>query len=507
MVMVLPMLLVCMVVTVVITVHVICALDEHKRKRFSGASLPLPPGPVALPIVGNAFSFIGPFGHNPHRILTSLAKTYGSIVSFRPGMAGNFVVVSSPEAAREALINNDAALAARFVPDNTRALGHCSESMFFLPTYSHLWKQHRITLGTSLSSARGLDTTRPIRDRHACRLSEHLRFCSGMPIKIGEAVQGTVLDVMSNILFTKDVTHLRVKGGQLFKDLLVEVLEDWTKPNVSDAFPFFASLDLLGSRRRISRGLAKLYKFFDEEFVERRLGSSENHHDLLDFILSQHAKSKLTRSEITKFFTDIFLAASNTSRIIVEWAMALLLKHPEKMKKLRAELAASLGTKEFVQESDLDKLPYIHAVVKEILRLQPSAPLLPRMVSTDGMSLGGFSVPIGTNILINLWAIGTDPTVWPQAGEFVPERFLGSPSLDFRGSEDFTYRPFGAGRRMCPGLDFAAQLIPLLLASMLHKIDWSLPDGIVPEDVDLRDRYSMVLELAKPLIAVPVSTV
>jgi cytochrome P450 len=185
--------------------------------------------------------------------------------------------------------------------------------------------------------------------------------------------------------------------------------------------------------------------------------------------------------------------------------MALLLKHPEKMKKLRAELATSLGTKEFVQESDLNKLPYTHAVVKETLRLQPSAPLLPRTVSTDGMSLSGFSVPIGTNILINLWAIGRDPTVWPRPGEFVPERFIGRQDLDFRGS-DFAYRPFGAGRRMCPGLDFAAQLVPLLLASMLHKIDWILPDGIAAEHVDLSDRYSMVLELAKPLIAVPVST-
>lgn len=89
------------------------------------------------------------------------------------------------------------------------------------------------------------------------------------------------------------------------------------------------------------------------------------------------------------------------------------------MSKVRAELAASLGSKEFVHESDLNKLPYVHAVVKETLRLQPPAPLLPRKVSTDGMSLGGFAVPIGTDILINLWAIGRDATVWPQPREFV----------------------------------------------------------------------------------------
>lgn len=71
-------------------------------------------------------------------------------------MAGNFVLVSSPEAAREALIKNDTALAAWFVPDNARALAHSSELMFFLPTSSHLWKQHRITVSACLSLAGAL---------------------------------------------------------------------------------------------------------------------------------------------------------------------------------------------------------------------------------------------------------------------------------------------------------------------------------------------------------------
>ncbi|RCV11596.1 hypothetical protein SETIT_2G198900v2 [Setaria italica] len=470
------------------------------------ASLPLPPGPVGLPLVGSALHFIGPFSRSPHAVLTRLAETYGPIMSFRPGMAGNFVVVSSPAAAREALVDNDAALAARFVPDVARALDHSSESLFFLPNSSPLWKQHRATVGAHMSAARSLERTRHVRDRHARGLAKSMRARSGTPVVVGEAVLGSVLDVVSNILFSEDVGDMRVQGGQLFKDLMVAVLEDWTRPNVSDAFPFLAPTDLFGSRRRVSRGLAKLYKFFDDEFIERRLGANgENHGDLLDVVLARHTMSELTRSEITKFFTDMFLATSNTSRITVEWAMALLLKHPDKMKKVQAELAASIRSKEFVEESELNKLPYLDAVVKETLRLQPPAPLLPRMVVVDGMSLGGFSVPIGTYVLVNLWAIGRDPAVWPKPEEFLPERFLGNQAADFRGL-DFAYKPFGAGRRMCPGLDFATRLVPLLLASILHKIEWRLPGGMAPNKyVDLKDRYSMVLELAKPLNAVPVS--
>lgn len=207
------------------------------------------------------------------------------------------------------------------------------------------------------------------------------------------------------------------------------------------------------------------------------------------------------------FAQDMLIGASETSHITVEWAMANLLRHPSKMEKLRAEMTASLGSKDLVVESDLGKLPYLHAVVQETLRLHPAVPVVTREVAADGVSLGGFPMPIGTCVLVNLWAIGRDPAVWPdQPDKFMPERFLDTRrrrTLSFWGS-DFAYRPFGAGRRMCPGLDFSARLVvPLLLASMLHKIDWRLPEGMAAADVDLSDHCTLVLRLAKPLLAVP----
>jgi cytochrome P450 len=120
----------------------------------------------------------------------------------------------------------------------------------------------------------------------------------------------------------------------------------------------------------------------------------------------------------------MFIAASDTSTNTVQWAMAQLLRHPEKMKKAAAELAEQLGSKDFVTESDLNKLPYLHAVVKETLRLHPAVPIIPREVVEDGVSLGGFNVPKGTGVVVNLWAIGRDEKAWPSPEEFIPERFL-----------------------------------------------------------------------------------
>uniref|UniRef100_A0A8R7P8P4 Uncharacterized protein n=2 Tax=Triticum urartu TaxID=4572 RepID=A0A8R7P8P4_TRIUA len=127
-------------------------------------------------------------------------------------------------------------------------------------------------------------------------------------------------------------------GAQPFRGLIVPVLEEWSKSNVSDAFPFLAPIDhLLGSRRRISINLAKLFNFFDQEIVQRRLArtgsgsGSEKNNDVLDILLERHAMSKLTRQEIITFLTDMFIAASDTSTVTVQWAMAQLLRHPEKM--------------------------------------------------------------------------------------------------------------------------------------------------------------------------------
>ncbi|KAM3373523.1 hypothetical protein ACQJBY_020141 [Aegilops geniculata] len=406
-------LLACIVATTMITIHVVHILLKHNRERVSP---PRPPGPAGHPILGNLLYVIGPLRNNPHTVLATLAQTYGPILSLRLGLTRTIVVVSSAAAAHEALAKNEAALASRLVPDTVRAMSYGATSMVFLPSSNPLWKQDRVIMGARFSSNRGLDTIRPILECHAGRLTEYLRACSGtgMPVIIREAVNRTVLNVISNILFSEDVADLSAPGAQPFRGLIVPVLEEWSKSNVSDAFPFLAPIDhLLGSRRRISIHLAKLFNFFDQGIVQRRIArngtgtGSKKNNDVLDILLERHAMSKLTRQEIITFLTDMFIAASDTSTVTVQWAMAQLLRHPEKMEKVRNELATCLGvgSSDFVKESDIDNLPYLHAVVKETLRLHPAVPLIPREVAADGVSLGGFPIPIGTGSWLQVQAM------------------------------------------------------------------------------------------------------
>ena len=201
-------------------------------------------------------------------------------------------------------------------------------------------------------------------------------------------------------------------------------------------------------------------------------------------------------------YQDLFTAGADTSSSTVEWAMAELLSNPKTMEKAQAEIDHVIGQKGIVQESDISELPYLQAVVKETFRMHPAAPLLvPRKAEAD-VEVLGFMVPKDTQVLVNVWAIGRDPSVWKNPTRFEPERFLGK-ETDVKG-RDYELTPFGGGRRICPGLPLAVKTVNLMLASLLYSFDWKLPNGINPEDLDMDETFGLTLHKTNPLHAIPI---
>jgi cytochrome P450 len=137
-------------------------------------------------------------------------------------------------------------------------------------------------------------------------------------------------------------------------------------------------------------------------------------------------------------------------------------------------------------EDSLSGLRYLPLVIKEALRLQPSAPLLIPQECRTLCQVLGFDVPEGAMVLVNAWAIGRDPRYWDAPEEFSPERFEGGGAVDFKGT-DFGFIPFGGGRRMCPGIAFGLANMDLALASLLYHFDWALPDRVEPGELDMHD--------------------
>jgi cytochrome P450 len=179
--------------------------------------------------------------------------------------------------------------------------------------------------------------------------------------------------------------------------------------------------------------------------------------------------------------------------------MAELLQNPRCMNKVQDELKRVLASRTHVAESDIAKLPYLQAVVKETLRLHATVPIgLNKAEAT--VEIQGYEIPKGTTIYVNLWDICRRAKVWDDPEKFMPERFFADRDVISFSGTNFELIPFGAGRRICLGLPLAERMLHLMLASLLHGFEWRVPDGQV--GVDMAEQFGLVLSMATPLLAV-----
>lgn len=194
------------------------------------------------------------------------------------------------------------------------------------------------------------------------------------------------------------------------------------------------------------------------------------------------------------------MAGSETSSSTIEWALSELLRSPEKMIKVKAELATVIGPNRKFKESDIDNLPYLQAVIKETLRLHAPIPFLVPRKALQDTEFMGYHIPKNTQLFVNAWAIGRDPECWDEPSSFKPERFIGS-NVDYKG-QHFELIPFGAGRRMCAGVPLADRMLHLALGSLLHEFDWELDSSVTRKTLDMRDKIGIVVRKLEPLKAV-----
>ncbi|KAF8657133.1 hypothetical protein HU200_060317 [Digitaria exilis] len=464
-------------------------LLSDRRSRF-------PPGPRPLPFIGN---LLGVVGELPHRSLARLAGRHGSLMTVRLGTLLT-IVASSPSAAREILQTHNGSLTGRSPPDAWLALGHAANSVFVLPPCRR-WRALR-RIGTEhLLSARQLDGNNRLRPLLREAVLDLLRRVSGMAeagptVEVGRASFAVMMDLQWRAMFSVGLDD--AAEGALH-DAAHEAVAVSLKPNVSDFFPALAAADLQGVRRRFGRRVAVVYRMIDEQ-IERRMrgrreaggGRSSGEKDLLDVMLDMSSEHGKDEDGAISLLQDIFLATVDTIASTIEWAMAELLQHPDTMSKLQEEIRKVLGSKGHVECSDINRLPYLQAVVRETLRLHPVT-----------VEIQGYTVPKGCTVLVNLWAVHRDAKAWPEPEKFKPERFL--PRLEetgFLGTTEFNFIPFSAGRRVCLGLPLATRMVHAMLGSLIHRFELTLPQEVKENGVDISESLGLTMIMAKPLQAI-----
>ncbi|CAI0409772.1 unnamed protein product [Linum tenue] len=476
----------------------------------------LPPGPARLPIIGNIHNL----GLNPHKSLADLAKVHGPLMSLKLGQVTT-IVASSPAVAKEILQKHDKLLSDRHITLAMEAGDIHKFGLPLLPVDSK-WRNLRKVCNSYVFTPRKLDSNQDLRREKITELLEGVRrnVCErpGEAVEVGRLVFKASLNALSSTILSMDLadeekseTAREFKELAQFKELASGMTHEAGTPNLGDFFPFLAKFDLQGIQRRIRVHMEKALNLFewliDQRLRERKSESYVSANDVLDTLLAINDDAEnreevhMDLQRIKYLFLDLFVAGTDTTATTLEWAMAELLRNPKALTKLKEELDQTIGKENHLNESDIPRLPYLQAVIKEIFRLHPPLPLLlPHKAGVD-VEIDGFTVPKGAQILVNLWAIGRDPMIWDDPNSFTPERFLGS-EVDARGNH-FELITFGAGRRICPGMSLAYRMLHMMLGSLVHWFDWKLPSGVKPEQLNMKEKFGVTLQKAKPLLAIP----
>ena len=190
---------------------------------------------------------------------------------------------------------------------------------------------------------------------------------------------------------------------------------------------------------------------------------------------------------------EMIFRGTDTVAILLEWIITRIALHQDIQTKAQEELDTIVGSHRTVRDSDLPKLPYLQAIVKEVLRVHPPGPLLSwARLAVHDVHVDKVLVPAGTTAMVNMWAITHDPAIWKDPWAFKPERFI-EEDVSIMGS-DLRLAPFGSGRRVCPGKALGLATVHLWLARLLHQFKW-LP----AEAVDLSECLNLSMEMKKPL--------
>ncbi|XP_020085304.1 cytochrome P450 76A1 [Ananas comosus] len=493
---------------------VLVAYQRRLNPKAAAASQPLPPGPTPLPLIGNLHQL----GSLPHKSLARLARRYGPVVTVHLG-AMTTVVVSSAAAAREMYKEHDAALAGRMVYESMR-YERANEGSIITAQPGAEWRMLRRLCTTGFFAAARLDALQGVRSRCVAGLLRRADDAGGSGrggvVDLGRLLFLTAFNHTGNLVLSRDL--LDSKEGNEFFHHAGRIMEIVGRPNVADFVPALRRLDPQGIRRgmegHIRRALEIVAGFLNERIQRRdKEGSGDDKKkDLLDVLLDFEGDGveepkKLPFDTIVKVVVEIFIAGIDTTAGTMEWAMAELIKHPEVMKKAQAEVRENIAaSKEYLEEKDVINLPYLKGVINETLRLHPPLPFLVPHKSLKPCTLLGHGIPCDTQVFVNVWALGRDPSTWPEPEVFDPARFApeNPAAADYKGHH-YEFLPFGSGRRKCPAIPLVSRLLPLVIGSLLYAFDWQLPCGADPTRLDMSERVTISLRKAVPLrvLAVP----
>ncbi|KAL9418015.1 hypothetical protein AB3S75_040922 [Citrus x aurantiifolia] len=489
---------------------VYAATSNANRNKKGGRKPPEAAG--AWPCVGHLHLLAGS-NQLMHQTLGKMAEKYGKAFLIHLGIH-RALVISSWEVAKECFTTNDKLFSTRPKSLAVKLMGYDHAMIGFAP-YGSYWREVRKLSTVQLLSNHRLELLKHVRDTEVKVFIQELHeLCAKngghVAVEMKERFKDLAMNIIVRMIAGKRYygsdTNADDQESKRFQKALGDFLYLLGLFLASDNIPFLGWLDIVkgytGQMKRTAKELDDVFGRLVHEHRHKRLNRSINkdEQDFIDVMLSVMDDGKTSPEDadtvIKATCLSVISGGNDTTVTTITWALSLLLNNRHVLKKAQDELDIHVGKNRQVEESDIKNLIYLQAIVKETLRLCPPLPLSAPREAMEDCTIDGFHIPAGTRLIVNLWKMHRDPSIWANPSEFIPDRFLNeNAKLDVNG-QDFEFLPFGSGRRKCPGISFALQVQHLTLARLLHAFNLGTVSDTL---VDMSESPGLTVPKATPL--------
>ncbi|KAJ4720229.1 Cytochrome P450 [Melia azedarach] len=486
---------------------------SHRRNKQQ--RLPLPPGPAPWPIVGSLPEM---WRNKPtFRWIHSLMEELNTnIACIRLGNV-HVIPITSPEIALEVVKDKDSVFASRPVTMATE-YSSCGFLTIAVVPRGEQWKKMRKVVTSDIMNSVRLQSLLAKRREEADNVVRFIyNQCKsssiGSVVDVRLAARQYCGNIIRKMMFNRRYFgDGKEDGGPGYEEKahvesLFTVLNHLYSFTLSDYIPWLRVFDAEGHEKVVSEAMRIISKYHDSVIDERvkqwRDGKKKEVEDLLDAFISsrnENGKPSLTVEEIKAQCTELMLATVDNPSNAVEWAIAEMLNRPELFKRATEEIDSVVGKDRLVQESDIPKLNFVKACLREAFRLHPIAPFNLPHLSTQDATIAGYFIPKGSHVLLSRLGLGRNPEVWEDPLKFKPERHMKNTAGPIELTEPaLRLISFSRGRRGCMGVALGSEMATMLLARLLQGFDWGVPLNH-GERIDLTEsKYDLFL--AKPLHA------
>ncbi|CAN6288531.1 unnamed protein product [Urochloa humidicola] len=519
-----------------LSTFVLLLLSRAKNNKASRRHR-LPPGPAVLPVLGNLLWVRNHGIVDILREISRLHARHGPLLSLRMGSRLE-ITVSDRRLAHAALVERGAALADR--PEfASRDLLGLNSATISTSSYGPLWRLFRRNFVAEVTTPARLRLFAPARAAVLAELTDKLRMRGrngedgGQGSTIVETFQYAMFRLLVAMCFGEQLGERAVRDvAAAQRDLL---LYSSTRLRVLVFLPALTTRLFRGRlqamfamRQRLKDMYMPLIDARRELKEKKKLGlgdmvADDEHQDnettlphcyvdtLLDMEIDDSGsgnKRALTEDEMIALCSEFLNGGTDTTSTALQWIMAELVRSPAIQARLHGEIVSTMASNGgsddhiVVSEEDVARMPYLRAVVLEGLRRHPPGHMVLPHAPAEDMELGGYVIPKGTMVNFLVKDMGMDEAAWERPAEFAPERFMpggDGEGVDVTGTREIRMMPFGAGRRICPGLNVATLHLEYFVANLVRAFEWR---GVEGEEVDVEaEKAEFTIVMAKPLRA------